>query len=497
MPRDGSGNYTLPVGNPVVTDTVIESDWANDTMSDVALQLNNVLTRDGVLGPLGAFKLVDGAVATPGLSFNSEPGLGMYRVNTSIIGWAAAAKQIEVLDASTAGSFVHSLYPRTAGSSEMRFNSDVYGTNDTTVLEVGQNATTGYLTSLGVGTGVAKPITHTASEHRFYGTPRVLALAGSDSRMDIDRITTATDTASLFWTTNGSPRFEAILGTGDESLNAGSWTINRYENDGTTKEAAFAIARIDGITSVGRRLDVGGFQSAGATSLQVVRKSVFGENVTIQTGGLNVTAGGITAAANNITATVGSLVAPGAGGYALVSTSFGLAGTTRLSAMMQAQGIAFDINMQFNHDPGVNAYARTVVGTAQFTMDNSGVGSSLGGWIATSDSRLKTNVEKITGALDKVMKLNGYLFDREDMAELDGHIPRRAGYMAQEMRTVLPESVIEARDEMGTLSVDHNGPIGLLIEAVKELNGQFQDFVTTYPPGVGLHRSGSGPAALR
>lgn len=52
MPRDLSGNYTLPIGNPVVADTIIESVWANTTMSDVTTQLNNVVTRDGKLGPL-------------------------------------------------------------------------------------------------------------------------------------------------------------------------------------------------------------------------------------------------------------------------------------------------------------------------------------------------------------------------------------------------------------------------------------------------------------
>lgn len=50
MPRDSSGNYTLPIGNPVIDGTVIDVDWANPTMADIAVQLNNVLTRDGLLG---------------------------------------------------------------------------------------------------------------------------------------------------------------------------------------------------------------------------------------------------------------------------------------------------------------------------------------------------------------------------------------------------------------------------------------------------------------
>lgn len=96
MPRDASGNYTLPLGNPVVGGTVIDVNWANPTMADIATQLNNVYTRDGLLGPLAPFKLIDGAAAAPALTFNSEPGLGLYResahVLTIVSGGVAVAK---------------------------------------------------------------------------------------------------------------------------------------------------------------------------------------------------------------------------------------------------------------------------------------------------------------------------------------------------------------------------------------------------------------------
>jgi hypothetical protein len=84
MPRDGSGNYTLPLGNPVVDGTVIETSWANPTMADIANQLNNVLTRDGLLGPTLPFKLVDGTAGSPGLSFAAAPSTGMYRESDRI-----------------------------------------------------------------------------------------------------------------------------------------------------------------------------------------------------------------------------------------------------------------------------------------------------------------------------------------------------------------------------------------------------------------------------
>lgn len=79
MPRDISGNYTLPAGNPVVDNTIITSTWGNTTMNDIAAQLNNVLTRDGVVGPTQPLKGGDGTTTAPMWSFSTETNTGMYR----------------------------------------------------------------------------------------------------------------------------------------------------------------------------------------------------------------------------------------------------------------------------------------------------------------------------------------------------------------------------------------------------------------------------------
>jgi len=70
MPRDGSGNYTLPAGNPVVSGTTIDIAWANPSMSDIAVQLNNVPTRDGKLGFTSQTKAFLGTATTPSYAFN-------------------------------------------------------------------------------------------------------------------------------------------------------------------------------------------------------------------------------------------------------------------------------------------------------------------------------------------------------------------------------------------------------------------------------------------
>lgn len=55
MSRNGTGTYSLPAGNPVVTGTTITSTWANNTLSDIATALTGSVASDGqttMTGPL-------------------------------------------------------------------------------------------------------------------------------------------------------------------------------------------------------------------------------------------------------------------------------------------------------------------------------------------------------------------------------------------------------------------------------------------------------------
>lgn len=69
MARNGSGTYSLPAGNPVVTNTTISSTWANNTLSDIATALTNSIAKDGQTTatanlPMGGFKLTNIAAGT-------------------------------------------------------------------------------------------------------------------------------------------------------------------------------------------------------------------------------------------------------------------------------------------------------------------------------------------------------------------------------------------------------------------------------------------------
>lgn len=57
MSRNGSGTYSLPAGNPVVTATTISSTWANNTLSDIANSLTQSIAADGQTTITGSLQM--------------------------------------------------------------------------------------------------------------------------------------------------------------------------------------------------------------------------------------------------------------------------------------------------------------------------------------------------------------------------------------------------------------------------------------------------------
>ena len=76
MPRGNDGVYQLPAGNPVTSGTVIESEWANTTMDDIALALTESLDRYGRGGMEVPLQFADGTEGSPGITWLNEPSSG-------------------------------------------------------------------------------------------------------------------------------------------------------------------------------------------------------------------------------------------------------------------------------------------------------------------------------------------------------------------------------------------------------------------------------------
>jgi uncharacterized coiled-coil protein SlyX len=88
---------------------------------------------------------------------------------------------------------------------------------------------------------------------------------------------------------------------------------------------------------------------------------------------------------------------------------------------------------------------------------------------ATSDERLKENIQPIKNALSKVELISGNTYDwKEGFENIHPHKGNDIGVIAQEIEKILPQVVIER--ENGYKAVDYEKIIPLLIESIKELS---------------------------
>jgi hypothetical protein len=81
---------------------------------------------------------------------------------------------------------------------------------------------------------------------------------------------------------------------------------------------------------------------------------------------------------------------------------------------------------------------------------------------AYSDARKKTNLQIIDNSLNKIEKINGYTYEKDNV--------RYTGLVAQEVLSILPEAVVGNEEDGYGLA--YGNMVGILVEAIKELSGK-------------------------
>ena len=109
--------------------------------------------------------------------------------------------------------------------------------------------------------------------------------------------------------------------------------------------------------------------------------------------------------------------------------------------------------------------ALSVSGAATFASSITATGVVTGSDVAaTSDARLKTKLQPIDNALEKLQTLVGYTFDM--------HGERNAGLIAQDVQKVLPEAVKEIN---GIYTLSPTAILGIAVQAINELSVKLDD----------------------
>ena len=94
-----------------------------------------------------------------------------------------------------------------------------------------------------------------------------------------------------------------------------------------------------------------------------------------------------------------------------------------------------------------------------------------------SDERLKENIQPLENALDKVLALNGFTYNFNEIGQslgFDGLV-RYVGVSAQQVQAVLPEAVKPAPVDSNYITVQYEKLVPLLIEAIKELKAEINE----------------------
>ncbi len=106
---------------------------------------------------------------------------------------------------------------------------------------------------------------------------------------------------------------------------------------------------------------------------------------------------------------------------------------------------------------------------AQANITANGSIFAAGNVTAFSDRRLKENIKPIDNVIDRIKKLNGVTYTRNDLEDKER---THTGLIAQDVQQAMPESVIETED--GILTVDYQSLVGLLTETIKNLNARIE-----------------------
>jgi hypothetical protein len=208
-------------------------------------------------------------------------------------------------------------------------------------------------------------------------------------------------------------------------------------------------------------LDVNGSArfTTGLTSASAQITNLNATDVTV--GNALTVIGGFSAV--NASATLWALTASSQVTTGSLFSTHSSTGTARVTTSLAAVGNSNTIGSLFTTGGNVGigttspSYALQVVGDVYASGDV----------ISFSDSRLKTSVETIDNALDKIEKLRGVYYTHVQTQK------RGVGLIAQEAQQVIPEVVID-KGEDTYLGVAYGNIVGMLVQAIKELSEKVQ-----------------------
>ena len=309
----------------------------------------------------------------------------------------------------------------------------------TTALRVGTSQTVFSATSRGVGIGLASPtedfdVAGRAKFSSYYETVQNILVVSGTAIIDLS------------------------LGNSFQ-LNVSS-AVNEFQilNPVANSAFGFTLRIVQGATAFG--VGINTFVDSLSNAVQVYWPGGLTPDVTAVAGAEDIY--------SFMSFDGGATLYGGIGGQ---NFSVGVAGTTPFdgwtyNANTRKVTIFDDLAVTSNVTAGVSTF--TSVNSTNVTATTVTATTVNGATInSTSDINLKDNIQKIENPLDKIVKIDGVNFNWKRTGELS------SGVIAQDVEEVLPQLISKGSD--GFKSVNYNGLVGVLIEAIKELKKEIDD----------------------
>jgi hypothetical protein len=188
MSRNGSGTYSLPVGNPVVTGTTISSTWANTTLTDIASALTGSLASDGQTTASGNLNLGTNRITNTADPVNAQDVATKNYVDTYVGALGSMSTQ-DADDVAITGGSISSILEggtvtATAPSASINYDFKTqavryYTANNTTnfTVNIRGNSTTSLDTTMTTGQFATMVLLVTNGSTPYY--PNVIQIDGT------------------------------------------------------------------------------------------------------------------------------------------------------------------------------------------------------------------------------------------------------------------------------------------------------------------------------
>jgi len=469
---DYYANDTVNVGlidTPGSGDTVeLISYIGGSSGSGTVTQVNTGIGLSG--GPItntGTIQVIanNGIIAnSTGIFANAGTGIvanatGIH-VNSSYIA-TISANNTSFLDGVAAASYVQNTDSRTLSGNLVISGTSFTPSSNTVLLG---NTTQRWVLSANTGSfsGAVSGITTLAAGNTtITGFANVSSTIQGGSSLIIAGALSGVTTADMGNTTitgfanvtstiqGGSSLTIAGAASGITTLAAGNTTITGFANASVSVNSALLTV---GTSFIANTTGVYHTGLVNAASINI-GSSGFIANSTAIVLGEPVTANGTTGTAGQVLASNGTVGTPywitvAAGGTVTVTDDTATNGTRYIAFANQTSG---NLSSVFVDSTGLTFNPSTGTVTAAI-------------FSATSDERLKSDIQAVVNPIEKIKSINGVNFTYK------ASNTRSMGVIAQEVEKQMPELV--NMNSEGYRQVNYNGIIGVLVEAVKQQQQQ-------------------------